>query len=401
MSISNKQKAAMAAIVIVGALAVAGVLFWPAPHGADDGHDHGHGSATSEETHGAADEHAEDGLVKLSEAQALAAGISVAEAGPGVLRPSREFPGEIRFNEDRTAHVVPRLAGIVERVSANLGQQVRKGEVLAVIASTSLSDLRSERLAARKRLELAEETLAREKRLWEDRVSAEQDYLQARTAREEAAIAVRNAEQKLEAVGAEGPARALNQYELRAPFDGTVVEKHMAMGEAVGETAAVFTIADLKTVWAEFIVAPQDLSAVRVGEKVSISSSALNETAEGVVSYVGPLLGAQTRTATARVTLGNPGMAWRPGLFITVKVLRGEEPVALAVPADAIQTLGEQSIVFAVVPEGFKAQPVKIGRRDGRLVELLEGLTPGTRYAETNTFTLKADLGKAGAEHSH
>jgi len=391
----------MAAIAIVGALAVAGVLYWPAPHGADDGHGHGHAGEAAASGHGPADDHAEDGLVKLSEAQILAAGIRTAEAGPGVLRPSREFPGEIRFNEDRTAHVVPRLAGIVERVSADLGQRVRKGQVLAVIASPALSDLRSERLAARRRLDLAEETLARERKLWEERISAEQDYLQARTAREEAAIAVRNAEQKLAAVGAAGPARALNQYELRAPFDGTVVEKHMAMGEAVGETAAVFTIADLETVWAEFIVAPQDLAAVRVGEKVSISSSALNETAQGAVSYVGPLLGAQTRTATARVTLANPGMAWRPGLFITVKVLRGEEPVALAVAADAVQTVGERSVVFTAVPGGFKAQPIKTGRRDGLWVEVLEGLAPGTRYARTNTFTLKAELGKASAEHSH
>lgn len=397
MSTTNKQKAAMAAIVIAGALAVAGVLFWPAPHGEGDGHGHG-GEASA----GApADEHADEGVVKLSEAQVQAAGIRTAEAGPGVLRPTREFPGEIRFNEDRTAHVVPRLAGIVERVSADLGQQVRKGQVLAVIASTSLSDLRSELLAARKREDLAEETFVREKKLWEERVSAEQDYLQARTAREEARIAVRNAAQKLQAVGAAGLAPALNQYELRAPFDGTVVEKHMAMGEAVGDTTAVFTIADLGTVWAEFIVAPQDLSAVRVGEKVSISSSALNETAEGAVSYVGPLLGAQTRTATARVTLANPGMAWRPGLFITVKVLRGEEPVALAVPADAIQTVGDDSVVFTVVPGGFKAQPVKTGRRDGLRVEVLEGLAPGARYAETNTFTLKAELGKASAEHTH
>ncbi|ODU66671.1 MAG: hypothetical protein ABT00_21830 [Bordetella sp. SCN 68-11] len=103
----------------------------------------------------------------------------------------------------------------VERVSADLGQQVRKGQVLAVIASTSLSDLRSELLAARKREDLAEETFVREKKLWEERVSAEQDYLQARTAREEARIAVQNAAQKLLAVGAAGQAPALNQYELR------------------------------------------------------------------------------------------------------------------------------------------------------------------------------------------
>lgn len=395
MSITTRQKAAMAAIVAAGVLAVSAVLLTSGRHAEDDGH--AHGGPVGQ----AAGDHADDGIVKLTEAQVQAAGIRTAEAGPGILRPGSEFPGEIRFNEDRTAHVVPRLAGVVERVSADLGQEVRKGQVLAVIASTALSDMRSELLAARKRLDLANETFARERKLWEERISAEQDYLQARAAREEAAIAVQNAAQKLQAVGAAGSAPALNQYELRAPFDGTVVEKHMAMGEAVGDTATVFTITDLSTVWAEFIVAPRDLAAVRVGERVTISSSVLNETAEGRVSYVGPLLGAQTRTATARVTLRNPGMAWRPGLFITVRVLRDEEPVALAVPADAIQTVGERSVVFTVVPGGFKAQPVRTGRRDDAQVEVLEGLEPGTRYAAANTFMLKAELGKASAEHAH
>ncbi|VCU69113.1 Cobalt-zinc-cadmium resistance protein CzcB [Pigmentiphaga humi] len=389
MSISKKQWAAMAAIVLGGALAVAAVLL-PAGH---EDHDH----ANPEQAEG----HAESRLVKLTDAQAAEAGIRVARAGPGVLRPSSEFPGEIRFNEDRTAHVVPRVAGVVEAVPVDLGQQVRKGQVLAVMASTALSDLRSELHSARKRLELAEQTYEREARLWRERVSAEQDYLQARAAREEARIAAQNAAQKLRAIGADEAAPALNQYALRAPFDGTVVEKHMSLGEAMSDTATVFTIADMGTVWAEFIVAPQDLAAVRVGERVTISSSALNETAQGEVSYVGPLLGAQTRTATARVILRNPRMAWRPGLFITVRVLRPEEAVAVAVPASALQAMGEHRVVFAAVPGGFEAREVRTGRRDAEYVEVLEGLEPGTGYAQTNTFLLKAELGKAAVEHNH
>ncbi len=90
------------------------------------------------------------------------------------------FPGEIRFDEDRTAHVVPRVSGVVEAVKVDLGQSVKKGQVLAVIASQQISDQRSELNAAQRRQELARLTLQREKKLWEDRISAEQDYLQAR-----------------------------------------------------------------------------------------------------------------------------------------------------------------------------------------------------------------------------
>jgi cobalt-zinc-cadmium efflux system membrane fusion protein len=212
------------------------------------------------------------------------------------------------------------LAGVAEQVAANLGQSVRKGQVLAHYRQHLLSEQRSELLTAQRRRDAARVTFEREKKLWQDKISAEQDYLQAQTALQEADIAVRNATQKLAAVGAAGSAAGLNRFEIRAPFDGTVVEKHLTLGEAVKEDASIFTISDLRTVWAEFNVAPKDLATVRVGQRVMVSSTAFESRVEGTVSYVGALLGEQTRTARARVTLTNPEGAWRPGLFVTVSV---------------------------------------------------------------------------------
>jgi len=345
----------------------------------------------------------EEGRVEMTPGQIQGAGLTLLAAGPARIEATVSFPGEIRFNEDRTAHVVPRVAGVVESVSANLGQQVKKGDLLAVLASTALSDQRSELLAAQKRLELAESTFQREKKLWEDKISAEQDYLAARTALQEARIATQNATQKLTAIGASGNAggKSLNRFELRAPFDGTVVEKHLALGEAVAADANVFTISDLSTVWAEFVIAPKDLDRVRVGEKVKIASTAFDGKAEGTVSYVGSLLGQQTRTATARVTLPNPKMAWRPGLFVTVGVTDSSAEVPVAIDAQALQSIGEQQVVFVAVPGGFLAQPVKTGRSDGKLVEISHGMQAGWKYVAGNSFVIKAELGKAGAEHSH
>ncbi len=338
--------------------------------------------------------------VKLDETQVKKANIGMQLAGPGNIQTASQFQGEVRFNEDRTAHVVPRLAGVAEAVPASLGEIVKKGQVLAVIASTSLSELRSELLTAQRRREAAKTTYDREKTLWQDKISAEQDYLHAQTALQETDIALQNAQQKLAAVGAGGSvtgSAGLNRFEIRAPFDGTVVEKHLALGEAVKEDASIFTVAELGTVWAEFAVAPKDLATVRVGQKVVVSSSAFDSKVEGVVSYVGALLGEQTRTARARVTLTNPQGAWRPGLFVTVAVLGDSQAVPLAVSADALQTIDNQQVAFKVVPGGFVATAVKVGRTDGRNVEVLAGLKPGDKVASSNTFVLKADLGKSGA----
>ena len=219
----NKRKIALAvaAVAILGF----GSLAWNsssdqqaatnAEHGADDGHGHDKkaGSANKENSEA---EHSEDGhgeeghgeeghseeggeeegKLTLSAEQIKAAGVTLESAAPRDLGTVVSFPGEIRFDEDRTAHVVPRVPGVVETVQANLGESVKKGQVLAVIASQQISDLRSEQQAAQRRVELARVTFSREKQLWQDKISAEQDYLQARQALQEAEISLANAKQK-------------------------------------------------------------------------------------------------------------------------------------------------------------------------------------------------------------
>ena len=401
MSISRKQQIAMAVIVAVGVVAGAGVLMTERHRtGGEPEASEAAAPAASAASAGQVDAKSVH-EVKLDETQVRKANIAVQAAGPGSIQSVAQFQGEVRFNEDRTAHVVPRLAGVAEAVAANLGETVRQGQLLAVVTSTALSEQRSELLTAQRRRDAAKTTYDREKKLWEDKISAEQDYLQAQTALQEADIALQNARQKLEAVGAGGKVAGgagLNRFEIRAPFDGTIVEKHLALGESVKEDASIFTVADLRTVWAEFAVSPKDLETVRVGQKVVVSSSAFESKGEGTISYVGALLGEQTRTARARVTLANPKGAWRPGLFVTVAVLGDSQAAQLVVSADALQTVDNKPIVFKAVPGGFAVMPVKVGRSDGKHVEVLQGLEAGDKVASSNTFVLKADLGKSSVE---
>ncbi|MDH6590237.1 cobalt-zinc-cadmium efflux system membrane fusion protein [Variovorax sp. TBS-050B] len=422
--IGRKQAIAIALIVVFGLVAGALILrAQPGRAGGEDEHGHSHGAAEQhageeEDAHGHDHEekgahkkeaahkeegaHADEkGKVAITEAQAQAAGIAVEASTPAPIRQALQFPGEIRFNEDRTAHVVPRVAGVVERVSADLGQQVRKGQVLAVIASATVSEQRSELGAAQKRRELAAATYAREQKLWEEKISPEQDVLQARQALREAEIAVANASQKLAALGAPATGASLGQYELRAPFDGMVVEKHIALGESVKEDANVFTISDLSTVWAEMNIGAKELPRVRVGEKVTVRASAFDATAEGRVAYVGSLIGEQTRTARARVTLANPQLAWRPGLFVNVEVVADEASAPVTVVSEAVQTVDGKPVVFVAVEGGFVARPVQTGRSDGRRIEIVSGLAPGVRHAAAGSFVVKSQQGKGSATHTH
>jgi len=397
---NNPRKLALLAAAIavlgLGGLAWTGNL-GQARSGEASHDDHGDGSHGHAEEAGEVHEE-EEGQLHLSSTQIEAAGIQLAAAAPRELGTAISFPGEIRFDEDRTAHVVPRVPGVVEAVHADLGQAVKRGQVLAVIASQQISDLRSEQQAAQRRLELARLTFQREQQLWQERISAEQDYQQARQALQEAEIALANARQKVAAVG---PAGAGNRYELRAPFDAVVVEKHLTVGEVVDETSNAFTLSDLSRVWATFAVAPRDLLKVTTGRSVTVSAPDLGAEVEGKVNYVGSLLGEQNRAATVRATLANPNGAWRPGLFVNIAVSVERFNAAVVVPESALQTCEQQTVVFARTEEGFEARPVKAGRRDAGQVEITEGLAAGTQVAAAGSFVLKSELGKGSAEHSH
>lgn len=347
------------------------------------------------------EDHTND-LIPLDDAQIKAASIDIEIAGAARIGSTLQLPGEIRLNEDRTSHVVPRIAGVVESVHATLGQAVKKGHVLAVIASPAASDLRSELQTAQKRLTYANTTFDREKRLWQQRVSAEQDYLQAEQALHEAEASLANAQQKLSALGLTSftPSH-LNRFELRAPFDGLVIEKHLSQGEAVKEDAVVFTISDLSRVWTEINLPAKDLPLLSVGKDVLIKATAFDASAKGKIAFVGALIGEQTRMAKARVILDNPQGIWRPGLFVTVEATALEVDVPVAVRSEAIQTLGDKTVVFLKADGGFTAQSVRLGRNDGQHVEVLQGMKAGEPYASTGSFVLKSELVKASVEQSH
>jgi cobalt-zinc-cadmium efflux system membrane fusion protein len=125
-----------------------------------------------------------------------------------------------------------------------------------VISSPALADLRSASLAAQKRLGLAQTTYLREKKLWEDKISAEQDYLQAQTVLREAEIEAQTARSKLAALGAGEFDGALNRYVLRAPFDGVIVEAHHTRGSSQRRRKC-FLLSNLSSVWVEVVVTPR------------------------------------------------------------------------------------------------------------------------------------------------
>jgi cobalt-zinc-cadmium efflux system membrane fusion protein len=366
---------------------------------------------TAHAEEGGEDEHGEE-VVRLSETEIREFGIELATAAPAKLDQYAELPGEIVLNADRLAHVVPRVSGIVRQVDKAVGDQVSTGERLAVLESRELAEAKAAYLGAIEREELARINFEREERLWQKKVTSEQEYLNARQAQSEARIARISAEQQLHALGcseqdlAALPGKtdlAYTHYTLSAPFSGTLIEKHITLGENVNADAEVFTIADLSTVWVDINVYQKDLVLIRKGQSVVIEIGHGISSVTGKIAWVGPLVGEATRTAKARVVLANPDGTLRPGLFVTAKVAVDSTPAGIVIPKSALQTFEERSVVFVQDEDGFEPRPVELGRQNATQVEILSGLEAGQTYVTQGAFTLKAQLSKGafGDGHNH
>jgi cobalt-zinc-cadmium efflux system membrane fusion protein len=371
-------------------------------HEGEHGDEHGAGHEKAE----GHDEHEEkEGRVELS-AQALAnASIEILAAGPGDVNVTLSLPGEVSLNQESLAHVTPRVAGAAREVRKQVGELVKKGEVLALIDSRDLAEVQRDFFATKERLALADATFERAELLKKENISADKDYLAAKQALAEARIEHRSAAQKLQASGGSAPGGG---YALVAPLTGTIIEKHINVGEVLNDATRAFTIADLSTIWVNVTVYAKDLPRVAAGQTAEVRAEGIAEPAQGKIAYLGQIVGEQTRSATARIVLKNPGPAWRPGLFATAEVVVDSGPAAVVVHDEAVQTVEGAEVVFVQDGDGFEARPVQLGRigheadpKAGRVIEILDGLKAGDRYVSKNSFILKAELGKSEAGHEH
>jgi cobalt-zinc-cadmium efflux system membrane fusion protein len=192
---------------------------------------------------------------------------------------------------------------------------------------------------------------------------------------------------------------SLQAYTVSAPIDGTITARHAAPGEQT-DADALFEIADFSSVWAELDVFSRDRARLRVGLAAAVTSDN-SAAAMGTIDYLAPVGNRASQSVTARVVLANADGRFTPGQFVEGRVTVGTAPVDLAIPLSALQRFRDFDVVFAEVGETYEVRMLTLGRRDANFVEVLDGLTPGTRYVTANSYLIKADIEKAGASHDH
>lgn len=355
----------------------------------------GNATAAKEEEHGE-EGHEDEGKIVLNDEQIRSAAIQIGRptiGGSGTL----ELPATIESDPQAMQVVSAAIGGRIVSLTRNLGETIGRGQTLAVIESREAALMKGEVEASRARLALANSNLSREQRLFAQRVSPEQDLIAARTAATEARIAYNQATGQLAATG--GGGGGLNRIGIVAPASGQVISRSVALGQTVDANAELYRVANLSTVSLSLQLQPADAGRVKPGNSVTVTAAGRQANAR--VRFVSPVLDAQTRLVPVIAILDNREGQWRAGEPVTAAVqLSGEGgDRAIAVPSTAVQTVEGKPMVFVRTSAGFQGVPVILGQTSGAMVIIKSGLKGSETIATTNSFTLKAELGKGEATH--
>ncbi|NCP22524.1 MAG: efflux RND transporter periplasmic adaptor subunit [Erythrobacter sp.] len=386
---TRRKLAILVGIVIaVGAMAL---IFWP----------------TSEvDDHAGEDEHAQqesatetpEGVITLSEEQISEAGIQLASVRSGAAV-ELVFPATVAASPTASARIDARASGVVRSVGKTLGDYVSRGETVARIESADAAALASQVSAARARVNELSAAYERERRLFEENVTARQDLESAQANLSVARSELQRAQAAVAAAGVSGDGRSLA---VTSPLAGRITAAPIVLGAFVEAGEELYRVVDPNGLQIEVALPSAEASRIQPGDEAVLLVGDGREIGARVRS-VTPSLDPESRSATAVLSLsrGVPGL--QPGAFLQARIKPSGEidRDRIAVPEDAIQVVEGRDVVFVRTKSGFQTRDVELGTRSAGRVTILSGLQEGWRIAVANAFLLKAELGKEGATHGH
>jgi cobalt-zinc-cadmium efflux system membrane fusion protein len=313
--------------------------------------------------------------------------------------------GTITYDANRVTHMGSRTEGRLIALRADVGMRVRAGEVLAILESPTVGQIRAEEHEAEALVRIARENFARENRLAEQGISSRKELLAAEADLRRAEAALRSAQERLRVLGA-GQGHG-SEFTMVAPFAGVVVAREVSLGEMVTPADQLFTIADLSRVWIELDIFERDLSRIKVGQQATVTTPAYpTRVFPGRISHLGAVVDTQKRTVRARVDIPNTDGYLKPGMFAKaiIQIDGGGEPI-IVVPRNSVQELERQPVLFVPGKQvgEFCAVPIELGQAvDGDWVVIRAGIRPGERFVTNGSFALRSELAKGEIDgHGH
>lgn len=303
--------------------------------------------------------------------------VAITTLQPGVYEHNIDVQGRVDGDENIT--LTPKMSGTITRVNVKAGDRVSKGQILAEIENEAvkaqLADLKSS-------YELAKDIFNRQKSLWDQKVGTEMQYLQAKNNKE-------SLEQKVKQLN-----ETIDMYCFKAPFNGTVDEVTVKVGQIVGPASVTsyvrvvnFDKLKIKTELSESYA-----SKVKTGDAVKLTFPDINKTTTSKVIYAAKVINAATRTFGVEIALPTSD-DYRPNMIVVISITDYRNAKALIVPINTVQNADGKDYVFVAVQEGkniiARKRTVTVGSMYKDNAEIISGLNAGdqvitTGYQEVN-----------------
>lgn len=342
---------------------------------------------------------ADSAALTLTQEEKQATGIRVAPLQEQEVHDQIAVTATIQANQNRLARIAPRVSGKVVKALVNLGDQVKAGQPLALIDSVDAGEAQSAYTQAVAEQALAKAATERADKLYADQIIPQKEYLRARADLDKANAVLRAANAKRHALGLTGrtpPSGQPSVFPVTAPFAGTVIDKKAVIGELAQADTALFSIADLSTVWIDTNLFEKDLGKVTVGAPAQVNVVAYpDQVFKGKVTYISSVMDKETHTAKARIEVPNPDGRLKLDMFATAVIATGGKAKALLLPDYAVVLIQGQPTVFIADKEGFEARAVELGNKLNGQVVLKSGIRPGDTVVVHGAYALKAKMLKS------
>lgn len=324
------------------------------------------------------------------------AGILVQTVETGGLSSEILAQGSVMSAPSGQAVMTARTGGTVTQIFKRLGDPVQAGEALALVSSNDAAQIAADRRSAGAKATLAQQTLAREKSLFEQGITPKAEYQQAIAEAEAANADAARASIAASNAGVTSDGRGTR---VISPISGRVTAATASLGAFVQPETELFRVSDPAKTQIEAAISAVDAPRVAAGDRVLIDTGD-GQNIEGRVRSVTPSLDAATRTATA--VIDAPGAQLVPGRSIRVRMFISGAATgsssAIVVPEESVQSVDGRDVVFVRTSTGFKPQPVVTGQRSAGRIEIVSGLPSGSAIATKNAFLLKAEISKSAEE---
>lgn len=346
-------------------------------------------------------------LVRMPSARsAELSGLTLERPGRGDAALSLKLLGEVRYNGNMRAKVTPLAPGVLLDVRVDVGEAVEAGQIMAVVNSVGVAQAKSEYLSALAEQDVRATTFEREQRLVDENIAARRDFQEAQAAHRLAELAVRRTRQQLLNLGfTEDEVEHISKSQesssdlfVRAPFDGTVIDRTAVLGEAIGSGSSLFEIADLSTMWIELAVPEEHAIYIAPGGPILASVRALPQLQiEGEISWVSPQIDERTRMVRARATVPNDRGVLRHGMFAEVSAVLDTVGGSLLVPNESVHVIDGAPFVFVrQEPDLFAVRRVALGPPGAAgTVAILDGLAETDAVVTRGSFTMKTEFLKS------